>query len=59
MSHKLPISGFEWFPADLMTEEMIKNYNDIIFIDDRDDCINSVLDYIPYIDCYKFIITIR
>ncbi|MFN9941185.1 MAG: hypothetical protein ACK56I_17070, partial [bacterium] len=28
MSHKLPISGFEWFPADLMTEEIIKNYND-------------------------------
>lgn len=31
-------------------------YNNIIFIDDRDDCINSVLDYVPYIDCYKFII---
>ena len=28
MSHKLPISGFEWFPVDLMTEEMIKNYSD-------------------------------
>jgi len=32
-------------------------YSDIIFIDDRDDCINSVLDYMPYINCYKFIIS--
>jgi len=28
MSHKLPISDFEWLPAEMMTNEMIMNYNE-------------------------------
>jgi hypothetical protein len=40
--------------------EYIYNYiqthehDDIIFIDDRIDYINTVLDYTPYVDCYLF-----
>lgn len=32
------------------------NHDSIIFIDDRIDYINSVLDYTPYVDCYMFYI---
>uniref|UniRef100_A0A6C0ITH1 FCP1 homology domain-containing protein n=1 Tax=viral metagenome TaxID=1070528 RepID=A0A6C0ITH1_9ZZZZ len=33
------------------------DYDNIIFIDDRADYINSVLDYMPYVDCYLFYIS--
>jgi hypothetical protein len=29
-------------------------YESLIFIDDRDICISSVADWVPYFNCYKF-----
>jgi len=34
--------------------DFLTPYETVIFIDDRDTSINSVLEWLPYIDCYKF-----